>query len=327
MRKFVFSSESLPPTLDERARLSQWQDHFAAINAGTAISFDPQRRFFARFEGMQFGAARIGRFAGTMTQMNRSARMVSAHPNDDLCIGFNMSSGVIQHSQNDRDVSIAQGAATLSTNDAPALLRADGSSEWLLLAVKRERLDQHIRGIDDEVGNLIDPGKPAFRLLRSYLAMLLADDELVPDQALAAHVEGALFDLLGQVLNGSRESTAPAGLSGARAARLAMIMAAIKAEFADPGFSLARVSIKLGMSPRYVQEILYETGSSFTEHVLEMRLQKARAMLAERRHDNLRISDIAEASGFNEVSYFHRCFRRRFGCSPTQYRGGNRSSE
>jgi AraC-like DNA-binding protein len=34
------------------------------------------------------------------------------------------------------------------------------------------------------------------------------------------------------------------------------------------------------------------------------------------------VSDLAAACGFNEVSYFDRCFRRRFGASPTQYRGG-----
>jgi AraC-like DNA-binding protein len=33
------------------------------------------------------------------------------------------------------------------------------------------------------------------------------------------------------------------------------------------------------------------------------------------------VSDIAYACGFSEVSYFNRCFRRRFGASPTQMRG------
>jgi transcriptional regulator GlxA family with amidase domain len=55
--------------------------------------------------------------------------------------------------------------------------------------------------------------------------------------------------------------------------------------------------------------------------VLELRLQKARAMLAGANHHRTRICEIALACGFNEVSYFNRCFRRRFGASPTQYRG------
>ena len=45
-------------------------------------------------------------------------------------------------------------------------------------------------------------------------------------------------------------------------------------------------------------------------------------MLSDLRFDRLKVSDIALASGFNEVTYFNRRFRARFGCSPTQYRGG-----
>ena len=34
-----------------------------------------------------------------------------------------------------------------------------------------------------------------------------------------------------------------------------------------------------------------------------------------------RIGDIAFACGFNDLSYFNRCFRRRFGLTPTAARG------
>jgi AraC-like DNA-binding protein len=66
-----------------------------------------------------------------------------------------------------------------------------------------------------------------------------------------------------------------------------------------------------------------DTGASFTDRVLELRLQKARAMLADPRHDRLRVSEIAYACGFNDISYFNRSFRRRFGASPLQHRGGD----
>ena len=57
--------------------------------------------------------------------------------------------------------------------------------------------------------------------------------------------------------------------------------------------------------------------------MLELRLQKARAMLADPRHDGLKVSDVAYACGFNDISYFNRSFRRRFGASPLHYRGGD----
>jgi AraC-like DNA-binding protein len=33
------------------------------------------------------------------------------------------------------------------------------------------------------------------------------------------------------------------------------------------------------------------------------------------------VSDVAFACGFNDLSYFNRCFRRRFGLTPTAARG------
>ena len=80
------------------------------------------------------------------------------------------------------------------------------------------------------------------------------------------------------------------------------------------------VAAELGVSVRYVQDLLQETGTPFSARVLEHRLQRARALLADARNDHVRIGEIARASGFNEVPYFNRCFRRRFGESPTSCR-------
>jgi transcriptional regulator GlxA family with amidase domain len=45
-------------------------------------------------------------------------------------------------------------------------------------------------------------------------------------------------------------------------------------------------------------------------------------VLTDRRHDRMKVGDIALACGFREVTSFNRCFRRRFGLSPTRCRGG-----
>ncbi|WP_246681175.1 helix-turn-helix domain-containing protein [Mesorhizobium sp. B2-3-15] len=50
-----------------------------------------------------------------------------------------------------------------------------------------------------------------------------------------------------------------------------------------------------------------KTGSSFAEHILELRLQRAHRMLRDRRNDRMRVSEIALLSGFSDVSYFNRC--------------------
>ena len=65
--------------------------------------------------------------------------------------------------------------------------------------------------------------------------------------------------------------------------------------------------------------MLYEAGASCTTRLLELRRRKAADLLAH--PGERRISDIAFGCGFNDLSYFNRCFRRRFGQTPMAARG------
>ncbi|MBR1191712.1 helix-turn-helix domain-containing protein [Bradyrhizobium sp. AUGA SZCCT0160] len=114
---------------------------------------------------------------------------------------------------------------------------------------------------------------------------------------------------------------------GGRAARLHDVLAAIKSGFHDPEFSSQSVAQRLGLSRRYVNDLLAESGSGFAERVLEMRLHEARVMLMDAAHDILKVSEIAWTCGFNEVPYFNRRFRRRFGTTPTELREASRRTK
>ena len=107
---------------------------------------------------------------------------------------------------------------------------------------------------------------------------------------------------------------------GLRGARIASVIAQIHESFADQQFSTRVVAEKLGLSVRYVQDLLQGSGLSITDRIMELRLEKARTMLVDDRNCRLKISEVASNCGFNELSYFHRSFRRRFGASPAKYR-------
>jgi AraC-like DNA-binding protein len=116
-------------------------------------------------------------------------------------------------------------------------------------------------------------------------------------------------------------STIPAPNGGGlRAARVASVMAQIHDGFANQQFSTRVVAERLGLSVRYVQDLLQSSGLSITDRIMELRLEKARSMLTDDRNSLLKISEVALSCGFNELSYFHRSFRRKFGASPAKYR-------
>jgi len=164
-------------------------------------------------------------------------------------------------------------------------------------------------------------GDPLIQLLTGYIesAKQLPADA---DTALLNGIGRHLTDLVGLALGPTRDAAAQAANGGLKSARVDAVLRAIASNYGDPEFSVADVAARLKLSVRYVQDILHETGVGFADRVLELRLQEACNLLSRAHITNRKVSDIAFSCGFNNLSYFHRAFRRRFGMTP----GGTRSS-
>ncbi|MGH7595369.1 MAG: helix-turn-helix domain-containing protein [bacterium] len=59
------------------------------------------------------------------------------------------------------------------------------------------------------------------------------------------------------------------------------------------------------------------TNQSVSEFMLSMRLQRAVALLKQNAGT---VAEIAYMVGFNTPNYFAKCFRKQFGCSPSEYK-------
>jgi AraC-like DNA-binding protein len=121
--------------------------------------------------------------------------------------------------------------------------------------------------------------------------------------------------------------SAPLGESSASAivaARHSAALDHIVGHFQDPELSLEAVARCQGISPRYLQHLMTSSGTSFTERVNELRLQRAFALLIEPHDSVRRISDVALEVGFSDISHFNRLFRARFGVSPRGVRSAGR---
>jgi AraC-like DNA-binding protein len=172
---------------------------------------------------------------------------------------------------------------------------------------------------EDLAGQPVRPG-PALRLLDGYLRSLTSLEE-PPSPELAPIIGVHLLDLMAAALGPTAEAAEIVAQRGVKAARLRAILAEIARHFSDPDFDLDNVARTLSLSRRYIQQLLEETGKSFTERLVERRLERAFAMLSDHRCLHLAIIDIAFAVGFGDVSHFNRVFRRRFGETPSGVRG------
>lgn len=69
------------------------------------------------------------------------------------------------------------------------------------------------------------------------------------------------------------------------------------------------------------REILRKTGKTYTRLIQEKRLSQAAFLL---KNTNGKISDISNAVGYENISYFHRKFAESFNMSPREYRLSSR---
>jgi len=314
-----FSLNDLPPEADDRARLALWHDHLSRMFAVDS-SFLAGQRMMVDVEFAQAESVKVIRVSSTLGDVTRTTRHVASDPLDDLCLTFNVGRPAWLVRQRGREATAGRAAAVLHANAEPFDYRAKAGTEWLGVGVERAKLAEFIAHPEDLVARPLDCDSLAMRHLGRYLRLIMGPDGIGHDASLSERIGTTLIDLVALALGAKRDAAELARLRGRRAALLREIVAEIRAGFADEAFSAARVARKLGVSPRTVQDLLHGSGASFSERVIELRLQRARTMLASPRYDSLKVIEIAHACGFNEVSYFNRCFRRRFGDTPTQYR-------
>jgi AraC-like DNA-binding protein len=122
-----------------------------------------------------------------------------------------------------------------------------------------------------------------------------------------------LIDLV--ILAATEPSLGESHLDCVVAARRAAVLDYIASHFSDPNLSGSSLAAKLGISQRYLQLLLEATGKTFSEHVDELRLDRAFSLLTAM-SDDKRVSDIALDVGYSDLTKFHKHFRLRFGDTP-----------
>ena len=240
---------------------------------------------------------------------------------DDFVLGVGLSGDRCIVEQCGRDATLGEGRAVLTNCAEPALVVLPGIARPLSMRIPRAVLATRIPGLDDRTSQTI-PASAGLKLLISYVATIWDAGIATMEPRLRDLVVAHVHDLIALVLGAEGDARELAEQHGARAARLSAILQAIKRGSADPHLSVGTVAAALAVTPRYVHMLLEETGRSFTHHVLERRLDNAAARLRDPQWRDRRITDIAAAVGFSDLSYFNRAFRRRFGVTPSDIRNG-----
>ena len=319
MQKTAFSSNDLPRHLGEKAKFDLWQDIHVAEIWSVEYGISESLPFEAVIEATTVGPLVLGQMAGTIQRATRGASNIADDSNDGYLLLINKADTALTGGQVGREYAIGRGEAALVTASESLKMHGADQNVWMNVVIPRDVLTQAFPQVDTRLALKIGADNEALGLLKRYCQLLETGRPLVAAD-LETHAATTIVDLVGLVTGAKGEVAELAGLRGLRAARLQAVLANIADNFTHHGISAQGVARELKLSVRYVHDLLQETGVSFSERVLELRLQKTYRMLQDRHSGAMRVSEIAMICGFNDVAYFNRCFRRRFGCTPSSAR-------
>ena len=98
---------------------------------------------------------------------------------------------------------------------------------------------------------------------------------------------------------------------------LQTITGIIHSEIDNPDLNSTFLADKMAMSiSQLSRKINGITGYSTISYVLQVKLNKAKKMLND---DNISVTEVSDACGFYDSSYFSRVFKKEFGVSPSHY--------
>jgi AraC-like DNA-binding protein len=309
--RFYFDTDALP----EHDRFPVFCEEMFRHIVGADIAKIGPEPFRGALDLRRAGAVGIANISVTTASISRHANHVS-DGDDDVVIQL-WQRGLAGMTQGKHEHCVKSHEGLIIDNAIPARVCTKGPSRFWSLSIPRDRITASRSEVTRFAGTKL-ADELALRLLFGYLEETIAE-------GLEGHRTAQLFgdhlvELAALALGGEPRRLAQEG--GIRTARRSAILREIERRSGDQSLNAAVIAVSLGVTPRYVHLLLEETGKSFTYHVLERRLEKAAALLRDPlwRTRTRKIADIAAESGFTDLSYFNRAFRRRFGGTPSDIR-------
>jgi AraC-like DNA-binding protein len=262
----------------------------------------------------------LGLLSGTVQGVRHEhVRRDSGDGDDDFSFHMNLSG--LSHVAGQRaETMLRDGDAMLLRYSVSRTISRPNLVDHRVIRLPRAALAPMVRNIDDAVLRRIPRGTGMLRLLRSYVDSAFNDPALAIPQ-MRRLIAAQICDLVAVTLGATGDAAAVAEGRGIRNARLTAIKQDIEAHLATGDLAPGAVAKRQQISDSYLRKLFESEETSFSQFVLDRRLERAYRMLRSLSKINRSIASIAFDAGFGDLSYFNRTFKRCYGLTPSDVRG------
>ncbi len=300
--------------IDPAKRLAFWNELVGNTYSGTFVNA-PTPNFEAEMWRWSVGDLSMIRPRSDPSQVGRR---LDPRATEERVVLHLQRRGISMHHQGARDAHLRAGDFALCSANEAYSIDLITRHELLVVEFPRRLLAARISNLEDSFARRISGASPSGRIFHDFLLSLWRQgDQSDADPDWQSGISAVFFDLVAMAMRGS-DITPQAEPGSALRRRL---VALIDARLSDPDLCTRTIADDAHVSPRTVQNIFAAMGTTPGGYVLERRLTRAAEMLAT--GGGSAITAIAFDLGFNDSAYFSRCFRQRFGTTPSTWRGYN----
>jgi AraC-like DNA-binding protein len=313
--------------LPDKDRLAVWREVFGKSVARLDLApMDPGKSFRCDLSGYSLPGVTVALGSYRNVRSVRTRELLS-DGNDDVIFAI-VARGSGRLLRPGRELDLNPGDGAMSGNAITgATAEAPTSLQLLNFAIPFRSLSQTVRSVGDIALVPAQARNEAVRLLKSYVLNLFSPDDRPRTSEVRHLVATHILDLVAMAMGATRDATEAAKGRGVRAARLSAIKSDIAQNAANHAISVDWLAHQHGLSPSYVRKLLEGDGTTFSEFVLQVRLEHANRQLVDPRFAGMHISAIAFEAGFSDLSYFNRTFRRRYLRTPSEARAASQNPQ
>lgn len=315
-RPFHFSTDDVPA--QQRADAVRAMHDLSTLPSKPE-PIEPLPACRIRVDVTQWALPGLGILAGNLCGVRQHTRSERSAPAgaDGVFFGMTVAGNSIFRQHDDEIVVHGGDGFLASRGDRGFSITRPTPTRFIGLRLPRTALAALVPDLDCPQVRIIPRTSPALSLLKKYLSVV--DEAVLAAPEVQRVVVGQIYDLTALVIGATREAALAAGRT-ARAARLYAIKMDIIAHLHDGTLNSAAVACRQRVTLRYLQKLFEMEGSSYSEFVLGERLTRAHRLLTNPLYVSRPIGVIAYDVGFNDLSYFNRKFRQRYGATPSDVR-------
>jgi AraC family transcriptional regulator, positive regulator of tynA and feaB len=300
-------------SVDEAQRAALWLQGVRSFFPGLSVRDFHVNPPLGSMRGLPFGSGRLWTILSPPLLVSHDPAMGAAH-SQIFSVMLQLAGSTVAV-QCKRRCLLRPGEFCVIDSQRPFELEVtEASSRIMFMQMPRHAVLGRHPYLEHHTAETFDPTEAGATLLRNLLLNALEFASFLEKEQRATALAG-IIQLLGVPKLVTRAGTDEMSW------RVRTALAFIDSQLSDRGLTADRVSKIQGISRRRLDEIMTQSvGAPVTALIWIRRLTQAATELLDPKYASRTVSQIAFAAGFEDAAHFTRAFRRRYQCTPGEWR-------